>query len=250
MRFPAMSIWGKIIGGAAGFALGGPIGALLGVAAGHVVDRARRAPGRVGRDPMAAKRIAFTVALIALGAKMAKADGVVTRDEIEAFKRAFRIPPEEAAQVGKIFNEARREATGFEPYAEQIAQLFRHNQVVLEGLIDGLFHIALADDVLHKAELEFLRAVAAIFGMDEHRFESIRARHMTGREADPYEVLGVASEASDEEIKKVYYELTREHHPDRLIAQGMPQEFIDVATEKMAAINGAYDRIQRQRGLN
>lgn len=248
-----MSIWGKLVGGAAGFALGGPIGMLLGVAAGHVVDRmAKRASigGRAEPVGIEARRAAFAIALIVLCAKMAKADGRVTRDEINAFKRIFHVPESEMPEVGRIFNEARQEATGFEPYAQQVNEVFRHNVRVREELLGALFHIALADGHLHQAELAYLRGVAEIFGFDERDFERIHASHTGAPEAsDPYEILGVSRDASESDIKSAYRKLIRENHPDRLIAQGMPEEMIEIANEKMAAINEAYDRILTLRDM-
>ena len=247
-----MSIWGKIIGGTAGFALGGPIGALVGVAAGHFIDRATaRARLRSG-DATAAietKRQAFAVALIVLCAKMAKADGKVTRDEINAFKRIFRVPEHEMEQVGKIFNEARAESTGFEPYAEQIMEIFPQNQQVREELLAALFHIAQADGVIHEAETIYLKSVARIFEFDDHDFARIFSSHIGSDDADPYEILGIRSDVSDDEIKRVYRDLMRENHPDRLMAEGLPQEMIDVANEKVAHINNAYDRLVKLRGM-
>ena len=247
----SVAIWGKLIGGTLGFALGGPLGALIGAVAGHAVDRgvaeARRTP-RIGyQAPPDTLPAAFAVAIIVLAAKMAKADGVVTRDEVAAFKRVFRIPLAEVAAVGRIFDTARADARGFEPYAHQVAVLFAHTPRVLEELLDGLFEIAKADGVVHPAELAYLRAVAAIFGFDEAQFERIREAQMGPDLADPYEVLGVTRTASDAEIRTAYRRLARDHHPDRLVGEGMPEEFIAVANEKLKAINGAYDRIRRER---
>lgn len=255
-----MSIWGKLIGGAAGFALGGPIGAIVGVAAGHFVDRmagARRGGRLIASDTAASdtatkqatKQTAFSVALVVLAAKMAKADGRVTREEIAAFKRVFPVPDSHAPTVARIWDEARREATGFEPYAEQIVAIFPHDHTVREELLGALFHIAMADGTLHDAERAYLARVAAIFGFDERAFARVMASHMGGGESDPYEVLGLDSGASDDTIRKTYRGLIREHHPDRLVAQGMPEEMIQVANERMAAINAAYDRIAKLRGL-
>ena len=239
-----MSVWGKIFGGAAGFALGGPIGALLGGLAGHAIDKMRA--GTEGGD--GTKQIAFTIGVVVLGAKMAKADGVVTPDEIVAFRQVFRVPPEEMKNVGRVFDRARQDAEGFEPYARQIAGLFKDNPAVLEDLLDGLFHIAKADNVFHPAEKEYLRRVAEIFGFSEADFARISESHVGPDVADPHTVLGVAHDVSDEDLKSAYRRLVREHHPDTLIAQGMPQEFIDVANEKLAAINNAYERLTKQRG--
>ena len=244
-----MSIWGKVIGGVAGFALGGPLGALVGAVAGHAVDKIRGdREGGEGTITAGAKQIAFTVAVIVLCAKMAKADGVVTRAEIDAFKQVFRIPPGEVKNVGRIFDKAKQEAGGFEPYAKQVAFMFRNEPAVLEELLGGLFHIARADGDVHPAELDYLRKVAKIFGFDDHAFEWVRATFMGADASDPYEILGIGRDAGNDEIKKTYRRLIRENHPDTLIAQGMPQEFIDVANEKMAAINAAYDKIEKQRG--
>ncbi len=239
-----MSIWGKIIGGAAGFAFGGPIGALLGGIAGHAVDRLAKETD-VGDG---SKQIAFTIGVIVLGAKMAKADGVVTRDEVQAFREVFHVPPDEIRNVGRIFDMARKDAAGYEPYARQVARLFEGNPEVLEDLLHGLFHIAKADNMIHPAELVYLRGVGEIFGFEEHEFQRIRAHHAPPDAADPYLILGLAHDVGEEEAKRVYRKLTHENHPDRLIAQGLPQEFIDLGNKKMATINDAYDTIRRQRG--
>jgi DnaJ like chaperone protein len=242
-----MSIWGKILGGAAGFALGGPLGALIGAVAGHAVDK-MRATGEI--EPAdATKRIAFTIAVIALGAKMAKADGQVTRDEIDAFKRVFRIPPEEVKNVGRVFDQARRDVRGYEPYARQVARMFAENPAVLEELLEGLFHIARADGQVSADELAYLRQISDIFGLDSARWDRVRAGNMGPDQSDPYEILGVPRDAADAQIKTAYRKLVRENHPDRLVAQGMPQEFIDLANAKLATINAAYDRVQQSRGF-
>ena len=237
-----MSIWGKVIGGGVGFALGGPFGALLGAFAGHAMDKAKAtAPSTSDRQ------VAFTMAVIVLAAKMAKADGHVTHDEVDAFRQVFHIPSEEMKNVGRLFDEARQDAEGFEPYAQQIAAMFAGDPAVLEELLSGLFHIAKADGTVDAAELRFLSSVAAIFGFDGRAFERIRASELGPDEADPYQILGLTREASDDEVKKAYHKLTREYHPDTLIAHGLPQEFIDLANEKMATINAAHDRIEKSR---
>jgi DnaJ like chaperone protein len=239
-----MSVWGKILGGAAGFALGGPLGALIGAVAGHAVDKMRAdEPGD------ATKGIAFTIGVIVLGAKMAKADGKVTLDEVAAFKEVFQVPAEELKNVGRLFNQARKDAGGFEPYAQQIGRMFRDNPAVLEELIDGLFHIARADGRVTDEELSYLERIAEIFGFRAAEWDRIRAGNMGPDAADPFEILGVARDAEDTAIKTAYRKLVRENHPDRLIAQGMPAEFVELANEKLATINTAYDRIRELRGL-
>ena len=237
-----MSIWGKLGGAAAGFLFGGgPIGALAGAIAGHVlIDRGAR-----GEEP----GIVFTIAVIALSAKMAKADGTVTADEIDAFGRIFRVPPQEEANVRRIFNLARQDTAGYEIYASQIARIFRGNPGVLEDVLDGLFEIAKADGVIHPAELAFLERVSDIFGFAPHEFRRIRASHLGPDKADPYVVLGVDYGASEEEIKRSYHLLVRENHPDRLMARGVPEEFLRLANDKLAAINVAYAKILQERRL-
>ena len=248
-----MSVWGKVIGGVAGFALGGPLGAIMGTVAGHAYDKMKA--GDAGRiDDNVNRQVAFTTAVIVLSAKMAKADGRVTRAEVDAFKELFHIPPDEMKKVGWLFDEAKKDAQGFEPYAEQISMMFAHEPAVMEELLGGLFHIARADHAIHPKELEFLRKTALIFGFSEIQFERLKAIHMGpigGADGvNSYQVLGLSREASDDEIKKTYRVLIRENHPDTLIAQGMPQEFVDLANETMAAINAAHDRIRRQRGMS
>jgi DnaJ like chaperone protein len=253
----ALSIWGKIIGGTLGFALGGPLGALVGAAAGHVVDKSRSAAeavtgGRI-RGPRERLQYAFTVAVIALAAKLAKADGQVTKDEIATLKRIFHIPDEATSQIGAIFNEARKDATGFEPYARQIALLFRGQKTVLEELLAALLMIAHADGVYHPAEQAYIAEVARIFGFNEadlRRIEGIFIHGVAAGGTDPYEVLGVKSNDSDEVVRKAYRALLQENHPDRLMSQGLPEEFIEIANKKMAEINVAYDQVKKERKLS
>lgn len=237
-----MSIWGKIGGAAAGLALGGPLGALIGAVAGHMMfDRGKSAP-----SPQQAQ-LAFTIGVIALAAKMAKADGVVTEDEVRAFRQVFDVPEEEAGNVLRVFDLANRSVDGYEAYARQLAGLFSTEPDLLEDVIDGLFHIAKADGAVHERELEYLQNVAAIFGFDEVDFERISARHIRPEGEDPYVILGLDRSASDEEVKRAYRKLVAEHHPDRAMARGLPEEFVKIATDKLAKINGAYDRIQQER---
>jgi DnaJ like chaperone protein len=252
-----MSIWGKIIGGVAGFALGGPLGALLGAIAGHAADRRleQAEPAAVEQDDLslddrsATRQIAFTIAVIVLGAKMAKADGVVSRAEVAAFKEVFHVPAHEFKNVARVFDQAKDDPAGFEPYAKQIARLFRKDHPILEELLDGLFHIAKADGGVHQAEIAFLRNVGTIFGFDENDFARIRESHLGPDKADPYTILGTNRMASNEEIKAAWRKLARDTHPDKLMAQGLPQEFVALANEKLATINAAYDKVAKERGI-
>lgn len=243
-----MSIWGKILGGVGGFAIGGPIGALIGALGGHVFDKMRDgADETVSADQT--KTITFTIGVIVLGAKMAKADGQVTDDEVIAFKQVFHVPDNEVKNVAKIFNQARKDSHGFEPYAKQMADTFKDNPAVLEELLWCLTHIARADGKIHPAELDYLRAVANIFGFTEQCFERVTGLRSSGQAADPYAILGVTASASDQEIKAAHRKLVLENHPDKLTAQGLPEEFVTLANEKLASINAAYDEIKKSRGL-
>ncbi|NNE25064.1 MAG: molecular chaperone DjiA [Rhizobiales bacterium] len=198
------------------------------------------------RDPQSS--VAFTIGMIALGAKMAKADGVVTADEVAAFRQVFHIQPEELANVARVFNLAKQDVAGYDAYARQVARLFTDRPEVLEDVMDGLFHIAKADGVVNDEELEYLRSVAGIFGL-ESRFRCISARHVKAAENDPYEVLGIEPCVLDDELRQHYRALVRDNHPDRHIAAGVPEELIAIATDRLAAINSAYELVARERGL-
>lgn len=244
-----MSIWGKILGGAAGLALAGPLGALLGAAAGHfALDNNREAePEKADED--VTRQIGFTIGVIALAAKMAKADGVVTRDEITTFRRLFAFAPDEEKNVARLFNQAKTDVAGFESYANQLNRLLRDSPAVREQVLDCLFDIAKADGKIHPDEVDFLRRVGDIFGFAGKEFERIRESHLGVDESNPYRVLGVDPETPMAEIRKRHLALVREFHPDRLMAEGLPAEAIKVATEKLAGINAAWDKIQRERGV-
>jgi DnaJ like chaperone protein len=233
-----MSVWGKVSGAAAGLFVGGPVGAVVGAVVGHFFLDQESDPG-----------VTFTIALVALAGKMARADGVATDQEFEVFRQAFGVPAQEEKNVQRIFNLARQDIAGFEYYAGQIARLFVGNPAMLEDVLDGLFEIAKADGVLHPGEAAFLEKVAEIFGFSPNEYRRIRASHFAPELTDPYVILGVSYVADDEELKQTYRKLVRENHPDSLMARGVPQEFIKLATDKLAAINTAYEKICAERGM-
>lgn len=192
------------------------------------------------------KDAAFTLALIALSAKMAVSDGVVQASELRAFQRTVDIPLAIEHQVHKVFELAQQDVTGYEYYARKIGRFFIDSPETLEHVLDGLFHIASADGMIHEAELDYLKSVSSIFGFDDARFEQIASQHVlldTG--ADPYMVLGLSPNAPLDEVRRVYRLLVAEHHPDRLIAKGVPEELIDLASGRMAVINQAYGKLTR-----
>jgi len=242
-----MSIWGKIIGGTAGFALGGPLGAIMGVMAGNIFDRSRKSSATIQGIPNRQKQHIFALSVIILSAKIAKSDGVVTKDEVHAFKEKFKIPSNEMEQVGKIFKEAQKTSYGFEKIAQQVGDLFQDNQVVLEELLNNLFYIAEADGKISDQELGFLKSVSSIFKFEEKVFQRIYQTRLSDKKSDPYKVLGVQRTDNDEIIRRAWLKLTKEHHPDNLVAKGMPPEFIEQATNEMSSINAAYDKINKLR---
>ena len=193
------------------------------------------------------KRVGFAIAVIALGAKMAKADGQVTRDEVTAFREVFSIPPEEEQAAARLFNLARQDVAGFEEYAARIAAMFGEDDPALCDLMEGLFFIALADGEYHPAEDDFLARVARILGFDERRFRSLRARFVRDAAPDPYQVLGVSPDDPIETIRRVWRREVVESHPDRMMARGVPEEALKLAEARLIAINRAWEEIREER---
>ena len=234
-----MSIWGRI---------GDFIARLSSSASSGIAEMVEAVRTVFSGDAELRRRVAFSVAMIALSAKMAKADGIVTQDEIRAFREIFHVPPEEARNVGRLYDLAKRDVAGYEAYASQLAKLCgsgHRNCMMLEDILDGLFHIATADGVLHEREGQFLHRVADIFEIEESHYRTIMARHVHLGEGDPYVVLGIERGRPFSEGRKRYRQLVADNHPDRLIGRGLPQEFIKIATARLAAINAAYETIER-----
>lgn len=229
-----MAIWALLVGSAAGLALGGPLGALAGAAIGGAFDLAR------ARLPSPERRqVAFTIAAIALAAKMARADGYASENEYTAFGRLFHVPDTERANVARFYHLARQSTEGYEGYARQAASLLGAGSPVLEDLLEALLMIATVDGV-HEDEIRFLEHVAEIMGFSPRQWAAIKARHISLAPDDPHAVLGVAPGAAPGEIRAAWRRLAREHHPDRHMAAGTPPEFIRIAEARMAAINTAY----------
>ena len=246
-----MSIWGRLIGGAAGFALGGPIGAILGVMAGGAFDRRSRSKSNFNfnRINNNQKQQIFTISFIILSAKLAKSDGQVTDDEIRAFKEKFKVPKSELNKVAKIFNEAKKDSYGYKEIANQVGNLFSDNKILLEELLNNLFFIAASDGNISVNEVDLLKSISKSFKFSEKDFQRIFQSNLNNKESDPYKVLGVNRSSTDAEIRKKWIKLNKEHHPDNLIAKGMPKEFIKQSNKELAAINIAYDKIKEVRGI-
>jgi len=266
-----MGYLGKIIGGMAGFAVGGPFGAVVGAALGHAADSgvipnvhlpfgahprsSTWSPARVAAL-FGRKDQLFAITVVVLSAKLAKCDGPVSRAEIDAFKRQFRIPPEAVRDIGRLFDQARDSTDGFETYADQLGEVFSDNRGMLEDVLTALFVLARADRPLNQAEHEFLSRVHQGFRLDQLAWDRARGatartppRQPDGDAPDPYAVLGVSPSASGEDLHAAWRQLMRENHPDSLAARGVPKDFIARASDKVARINAAWDQIKRERGL-
>ncbi|WP_146344685.1 molecular chaperone DjiA [Falsiphaeobacter marinintestinus] len=224
-----MSIWTRI---------SDALGALTsGESLTEVFERLRTPPQR---------SVAFAIAVIALGAKMAKADGQVTRDEVMAFREVFQIAQEDEAGAARVFNMARQDVAGYQDYARQIGRMFESDPDALLDLVEGLFHIAMADGFYHPGENAFLEDVATIFGMNPAQFGTIRARFVPDSKPDPYKVLGVSSDMPLADIRKAWRQQVRDSHPDKMIARGVPEEAVRLAEKRLIAINQAWEDINKK----
>ena len=263
-----MSIWGRIIGGVAGFAMGGPFGAVVGAALGHAAENGGftdmklphlQTPGAAGFGParmaafLARRNQLFALSVVVLAAKLAKVDGPVVRAEIDAFKRSFRIPPESVRDVGRLFDQAKDSPAGYQGYADQLGAAFQDNLGMLEDVLAALFAIARADKPLTVGEQKYLENVWRGFGLGVDAWQrasgTAQPRAAQAQGEDPYAVLGVAPSLSGEELRAAWKQLVRENHPDSLAGRGVPAEFVARASDKVARINAAWDRIKRERGL-
>ena len=237
-----MAIWGSLIGGMIGLSLGGPFGMLLGSLIGSKISRAK---SRGGFGSFAQPQQIFALSLIVLSAKLSKVDGQVSKEELVAVKNKLRIPENEIDQVGKIFNKAKEEGASYEPYAQQIVQIYKGNLNVLEEVINILFYIAEADGNVSESELKMIEQIAQIFGLTEIQFNSIRESRKSSDKLNPYIVLESKPDDTIEIIRKRYLKLSKEHHPDLLMSKGVPQEVIDESKAKMRSINSAWDQVQK-----
>ncbi|MEM6947314.1 MAG: TerB family tellurite resistance protein [Pseudomonadota bacterium] len=209
------------------------------------VDASLDPAGDCAPDP---NDVGFTAAIVGLGAKLAAADGFVSNNEVAAFSRVFRSRPEDAASVQRVFNLARQTVNGYEAYARRIGRKYKGRPCLLEGVLDGLFQIALADGVVKVEELAYLKSVSDAFGFSEATFRRIKASYLGSSPDDPYHVLGVSYDAEFAEVRKAYRRLMSDNHPDRVVTNGAPPEFEAAAQRKAAAITSAYARIKAERG--
>lgn len=238
----SMSIWHMLLTGATGAAIGGPLGALVRGLVGRQTSPEARRERRLRR-----RQVAFTIAAIALAAKMARADGYASADEFATFQRLFRVPENERANAERFYRMAQGSTAGFEAYAGQAAALLGEGSPVLEDLLEALLLIAATDGV-HPDEIAYLDQVAARFGFSAADYARIKARHIAPADDDPYVVLGLPPGAPAAEVRAAYRTLVKTYHPDRHMADGTPPEFIRVAEDRMAAINTAYAKIVKGAG--
>ena len=237
-----MSIWGSLLGGVIGFSLGGPFGALLGSFLGGKISRITSSSSFTSQQN---SQQIFALSLIILSAKLSKADGRVSKEELIAVKDKLQIPDSEIDQVAKIFNKAKDESTGYELYAKQISEIFKDNQNVLEEVINILFYIAEADGHVSNEEESMIANIAFIFGLSQNQYESIKESRKSSDKLNPYIVLESQPTDDLKSIRKKYIKLSKEHHPDLLISKGVPIEVINESKNKMRAINAAWDQIQK-----
>ena len=237
-----MSIWGSLLGGVIGFSFGGPFGALLGSFLGGKISRLSSSKKISGQQN--AQEV-FALSLIILSAKLSKADGHVSKEELIAVKEKLQIPDSEIDQVAQIFNKAKDESTGYEPYAKQIAEIFKGNINVLEEVINILFYIAEADGHVSSDEEDMIANIAYIFGLSQKQYQSIKESRKSSDKLNPYIVLESQPTDDLQVIRKKYIKLSKEHHPDLLMSKGVPVEVINESKNKMRAINAAWDQVQK-----
>ncbi len=216
------------------------------------IDEARRRTLGVFLEKMAERKArrdeaSFSIALIALSAKMAKADGVVTEDEITAFRDFFSYPPEQESKVRMLYDLATQDVAGFDFYLRKVAKIYESQCPVLEDVLDCLFYVAMADGVAHPNEEAFLDEAARIFDMKPAAYRRLKALHLGIGDDDPYLVLGVEQSVTDTELKQAFRILVKENHPDAMVARGVPIDLIKIAESRMAAINTAYERVVLER---
>jgi len=259
-----MSVWGKVIGSGAGIVLGGPLGAVLGLALGHKIDKIRKLDAKNFNTSQKQsnenqfsqfndqeKQLAFATGVIVIAAKLSKADGQVSQDEVKKFREVFDFDSKDEFAIGEIFNSAKKSSDGYELYAKQLLSVFGSQQELYIEFINSLYKIALADGDLHPNEEKMIKGIAEIFKMPINLVESIKVQffevNRQYKTSDDYKILLSEPNDTDTELKNKYYKLVKEYHPDTLVSKGLPDEFLKFANERLSRINEAYDRIVRNR---
>ena len=190
------------------------------------------------------RKIGFTIAVIALSAKMAKADGIVSKEEVNAFSQIFEIPKGQEKHVSNVYNLARQDIAGYEIYAKKIAKMLKNKKILLENIIEGLLFISIADGAYHPKEDKFVNNVASIFSIKRGRLEYLKNMYIDTSANSYYKILNVSPGDNLEQIRKQWKKLVLEHHPDIVLARGLPEEAIRLTAVKLARINEAWENIK------
>ena len=257
-----MGWWGKIIGGGFGFLLGGPLGALLGASFGHHFDKGLNAIDLNIGDTQRTQAAFFTTCFSVMG-HLAKVDGQITRDEIQMAEQIMgqmNLSAEQRAAAIELFNQGKQDNFPLHDVLQQFRRECHRRRNLIQMFLEILIATAFADGKLHPQELQALKHISSVMGFDPAQLDQLiqmvtAQQHYAGAHAgtsktsikDAYQVLGVSSSASDAEIKKAYRRLMSQHHPDKLVAKGLPEEMIKLATEKTQEIKAAYDQIRQNR---
>ncbi len=268
-----MSWWGKALGGAFGFMLGGPLGALLGIALGHNFDKGLSgviSDEQLGRGDRERVQAAFFTATFSVMGHIAKADGKVTRDEIrlaESVMRQMGLDGEMRETAKRLFNEGKSAHFPIDEVLEQFRQELNRRSTLLQAFLEIQIQAAYADGVMDPAEERVLLHICQRLGVPESQFRRLEqmfqagfgrssggtgSRSTAGKSMsldDAYAILGVTPDSSDSEVKKAYRRLMSQHHPDKLVAKGLPEQMIRDATEKTRQIRAAYEKIKQARGM-
>ena len=263
-----MSWWGKVIGGGLGYAMGGYFGALLGAVLGHQLDRgAADMESDEDYSPGSQVRVqtAFFTATFSVLGHIAKVDGRVSEHEIEFARDVMRhfalSEAQKQAAIG-LFNEGKSAAFSLERTLQSLKQECGRRRHLLQTFFEIQIQSVMADGNLHPDERALLERIGRGLGFDAAsiqallaqiagaaRFHQAQSEHNeTAQLAAAYKVLGVAETVDDETLKRTYRKLMAQHHPDKLVAQGLPEEMMKEATERAQQIQQAYQLIRRQRG--
>jgi DnaJ like chaperone protein len=246
-----MGWFGKLVFGSLGMFLGGPLGAIAGAALGHhLIDKQAGPIAEPGRPKkLEQSQAAYFVSIFSILGKLAKADGMVTRDEIRVvndFITHLNMPEQEKRFARQVFNEAKSSPYSIDDFAMQFYQMNQRQPTILFSFLDVLFRLAAADGTLHHAEEAALHRIKAIFQVSDQQFNNLKAVYF--KENDQYyKVLNCTPQCSNEEIKTNYKKLVKAFHPDKIISKGLPEEFVQFATSRFQEIQGAYEKVRKER---
>jgi DnaJ like chaperone protein len=273
-----MSWWGKVVGGALGFAMGGPIGALLGAAVGHQLDRGLEVAaqhdklgwqGQTGHAHQERVQTVFFTTVFSVMGHLAKADGRVSESEIQIARNVMRqmqLDSQQQKFAIDLFNQGKQPGFPLEEVIEQFHLECGRNRNLKQMFLEILLHAAYADGVMHEAERHLFARICRQLGFSQTEFSILegmvkaqqafhgRAQQETARPnknllQEAYTALGIKAQAGDDEVKRAYRRLMSQHHPDKLVAKGLPEEMIKLANERTAEIKAAYDTIRAARGM-